>query len=69
MMVAIIALISAIVYATLSSAVRLGTLMGPTGVKVVTRLMGMLLAAIAVELMTGGLTTLLPGLARAGGGS
>jgi hypothetical protein len=34
----------------------LGTFMGPTGIKAVTR-------------MTGGLTTLLPGLARTGGGS
>jgi hypothetical protein len=42
---------------------------GPDRVKVVTRLMGMLLAAIAVELMAGGLTTLLPGLAPTGGGS
>lgn len=68
-MVVIIILISGIVYVALRSAVRFGTLLGPTGVKVVTRLMGMLLAAIAVELITGGLTTLLPGLASAGGGS
>jgi multiple antibiotic resistance protein len=67
MMVTIIALISAVVYVALSSAVRLGKLMGPTGVKVVTRLMGMLLAAIAVELISSGLTTLLPGLAQTGG--
>jgi multiple antibiotic resistance protein len=65
--VVIIVSISAIVYVALRSAVRLGTLLGPTGVKVVTRLMGMLLAAIAVDLIAGGLTILLPGLAGTGG--
>jgi multiple antibiotic resistance protein len=40
--------------------------MGTTGMKVLTRLMGMLLAAIAIEMMMGGLTELFPQLHRGG---
>jgi multiple antibiotic resistance protein len=41
---------------------RLSSLLGPTGINVLSRLMGMILAAIAVEMMAGGLVDLLPQL-------
>jgi multiple antibiotic resistance protein len=45
---------------------RLSTFLGTTGLNVLTRLMGMLLAAIAVEMIVGGLTDLFPQLRRGG---
>jgi multiple antibiotic resistance protein len=51
----------------LSVAGRLLSLLGPTGMNVLTRLMGMILAAIAVEMMAGGLGELFPQLHVAGG--
>lgn len=38
--------------------------LGNTGIKVMTRLMGLILAALAVEVMAAGLITLFPGLGR-----
>jgi multiple antibiotic resistance protein len=38
-------------------------LLGKTGINIVTRLLGLVLAAVAVEFITGGLAQLLPGLA------
>jgi multiple antibiotic resistance protein len=51
----------------LCAAGRLSSLLGPTGTNVLTRLTGMILAAIAVEMMAGGLVDLFPQL-RPGGG-
>jgi multiple antibiotic resistance protein len=39
--------------------------LGTTGINVMTRWMGLILAALAVEVMAGGLHTLFPTLARA----
>ncbi len=48
----------------LSAAGRIGRFMGQTGINVMTRLMGLILAAIAVEVMSDGLVKLFPALAR-----
>ncbi len=47
---------------TLSAAGRIGRFMGQTGINVMTRLMGLILAAIAVEVMSDGLIKLFPAL-------
>ncbi|MFT3963454.1 MarC family protein [Propionivibrio sp.] len=49
---------------SLSAAGRIGRFMGQTGINVMTRLMGLILAAIAVEVMSDGLIKLFPALAR-----
>lgn len=46
----------------LSAAGRIGRFMGQTGINVMTRLMGLILAAIAVEVMSDGLMKLFPAL-------
>ncbi len=46
----------------LSAAGRIGRFMGQTGINVMTRLMGLILAAIAVEVMSDGLVKLFPAL-------
>ena len=46
--------------ATFSLADRIARLLGSTGINVMTRLMGLLLAAVAVEIMAEGLTKLFP---------
>jgi multiple antibiotic resistance protein len=51
------------VWVALALANSIGTALGKTGVNIVTRLMGLILAAIAVEFITQGLAQLLPGLA------
>ena len=48
----------------LSAAGRIGRFMGQTGINVMTRLMGLILAAIAVEVMADGLLKLFPVLGR-----
>ena len=48
----------------LSAAGRIGRFMGQTGINVMTRLMGLILAAIAVEVMSDGLIKLFPALVR-----
>lgn len=45
---------------------RIAKWLGKTGINVMTRLMGLLLAALAVEVMAEGLGQLFPGLLRAG---
>lgn len=49
----------------LSAAERIGRVLGQTGINVMTRLMGLILAAIAVEVMSDGLTKLFPVLGGA----
>jgi len=63
---AVIVLMCGVLLLTLHTADRLSAFMGTTGMKVLTRLMGMLLAAIAIEMMVGGLTELFPQLHRGG---
>jgi multiple antibiotic resistance protein len=46
-----------------SAAERIGKFLGQTGINVMTRLMGLILAAIAVEVMSDGLIKLFPALA------
>ena len=50
-----------------TAAGRIAALLGPTGINVMTRLMGLILSALAVEIMADGLVTLFPVLAGAGG--
>jgi multiple antibiotic resistance protein len=50
----------------LRTASRLSSLLGSTGMNVLTRIMGMILAAIAVEMMAGGLHDLFPQLQVSG---
>ena len=54
--------ISLLVWITLRAAVPVGNALGRTGINIVTRLMGLILAAVAVEFMVGGLSKLFPGL-------
>lgn len=54
--------VAAAVWLALKSAERVAKLLGRTGINIAMRLMGILLAAISVEFMAGGLVGLLPGL-------
>lgn len=62
MIVALCAAIALIVWITLRLAEPIGTALGKTGINIVTRLMGLVLAAIAVEIVAGGVGKLFPGL-------
>jgi multiple antibiotic resistance protein len=62
-LVIIIALLATFIWVALWLAQPISRLLGRNGINLVVRLMGLLLAAIAVEFITGGLTELLPGLA------
>ncbi len=55
-------LVAAVAWVALRLATPVSTWLGETGVNVATRLMGLLLAAVAVEMFTSGLLVLLPGL-------
>ena len=59
-----IILIAVIVWAVLWLAEPIGKRLGTTGLNIATRLMGLLLAAMAVQLMAGGMLSLFPGLAH-----
>ena len=63
---AVIALMCALLLAALYAADRMTAFLGTTGINVLTRLMGMILAAIAVEMVAGGLIQLFPQLHAAG---
>ncbi|MFN3296952.1 MarC family protein [Caldimonas sp.] len=52
-------------FLALSAAGRIARLLGRTGINVMTRLMGLILAALAVEIMAEGLLKLFPALAGA----
>ena len=63
----VILLMCLVLLVMLRAAGRLSSLLGTTGMSVLTRLMGMVLAAIAVEMIAGGLGELFPQL-HAGAG-
>ena len=58
-----IALVSAVLWWMLRIAHAVGERMGTTGLNIATRLLGLILAAIAIETMADGLKQLFPGLA------
>ena len=60
--IAIIAFIAAVVWGFLMLAVPIGKRLGITGLNTLNRLFGLLLAAIAIEIMATGLRALFPGL-------
>ena len=66
MSVEITHVVGAVAFAAFSAAGRIAKLLGRTGINVMTRLMGLILAALAVEIMADGLTQLFPVLAAAG---
>jgi multiple antibiotic resistance protein len=55
--------VAAVVWGCLRLAEPLSRALGPTGMTIITRLMGLILAAVAVEFVIDGVTLLLPGLA------
>jgi multiple antibiotic resistance protein len=55
--------IGLVTYATFSASGRIAQVLGRTGINVMTRLMGLILAAMAVELLADGLVKLFPVLA------
>jgi multiple antibiotic resistance protein len=61
-LVVCIALIALIQWIVLRLAEPMGARMGTTGLNIATRLLGLLLAAIAIEMMANGMKVLLPGL-------
>ncbi len=58
--------VALIVWIALRLATPIAAALGKTGMNIVTRVMGLLLAAIAVQFITGGLGGLFPGLLRGG---
>ncbi|MDR3392022.1 MAG: MarC family protein [Sulfuriferula sp.] len=59
-----IGLIGVVVWAVLRLAEPIGERLGTAGLNIATRVMGLILAAMAVQFMVDGLVVLLPGLAR-----
>jgi len=57
--------VGAIVFASFSAAGKIAKVLGQTGINIMTRLMGLILAALAVELLADGMTKLFPVLAGA----
>lgn len=62
-LVLVAAAVGLVVWLTLRAAARIARRLGQTGILVFTRVMGIFLAAIAVEFITSGLVELMPGLA------
>ena len=56
--------IAAVAAACFRAAEPIARVLGKTGINVMTRLMGLLLAALAIEMMSDGLLKLFPGLGR-----
>lgn len=52
------------VWLCLNAAPYIARMLGKTGMNIITRIMGLILAAIGIELIAGGLMNLLPGLAH-----
>ncbi|MDH1701981.1 MULTISPECIES: MarC family protein [Comamonas] len=57
--------VAAAVWAAFSLADPISRVLGKTGINVMTRLMGLILAALAIEVMAGGLVKIFPALAGA----
>jgi len=64
LLIASFVMVGLVGWITLRMAIPIGAWLGKTGINIVTRLMGLLLAAIAVEIIAGGLAKLLPGLVK-----
>jgi len=58
-----IALLAASIWLSFRLAPTIGRLLGKTGINIITRIMGLIIAALGVEFITNGLKQLLPGLA------
>ena len=63
LLVVCIALVCALLWIMLGLAERIARRLGTTGLNIATRLLGLLLAAISIQTMAGGLRVLFPGLA------
>ena len=63
MVIAIIAIIAAILWVVLRLAIPIGGFLGNIGLNILNRLFGLILIAIAVEIMANGLKELFPPLA------
>jgi multiple antibiotic resistance protein len=61
--IGVIFLVSVLTWAVLRAANAIGNRMGTTGLNIATRLLGLLLAALAIQTMAEGLKELFPGLA------
>jgi multiple antibiotic resistance protein len=61
--IAIIALVCIFLWLVLRAAVAIGKFLGQTGLNIINRLFGLILAAIAIEIMANGLKQLFPVLA------
>lgn len=59
---AVVLCLGALVWIVLRTAESLGRLLGRTGINIITRLMGLVLAAIAIEFIATGMADLFPGL-------
>lgn len=57
--------VAACVWASFSMAEPIARVLGKTGINVMTRLMGLILAALSIEVMSGGLSKMFPVLATA----
>ncbi|MCX8069532.1 MAG: hypothetical protein N2738_03415, partial [Thermodesulfovibrionales bacterium] len=57
-------IIALITYLCLRIAIPLSRRLSKTGINIITRLMGLLLSAISIEIITSGLVELLPGLSN-----
>ena len=60
----IVLMVALVTWVALHAANPVSKMLGKTGINIATRLMGLLLASIAVEFIAGGLVQLLPGLAK-----
>jgi multiple antibiotic resistance protein len=63
-LVASCVMVAITIWITLRMAIPIGAWLGKTGVNIVTRLMGLVVAAIAVEIIAAGLSEILPGLVK-----
>jgi len=62
----IIICVAIVVWVVLRLAVSIGTVLGTTGINIASRLMGLILAAIAIEFITQGISGIFPCLTTAG---